>query len=190
MQSNTILWIGGIALVAILGIYVFKASQKGVNKTKSKVIKENDDVIKPNLPSEPKQPAQPKPLNQMAAKTAFLNNINRFVPRLNSLCDGTYNGNDWIDDIVDINDDDLMFLWKKIYNDSKAIVRILSAWGLKPEMCTSFVCMDAHKDLYTLVDGAAIEVGKQYVVKQQCWILTKNSNGESVKKVIVKGKVV
>lgn len=186
MQSNIILWIGGVAVAAILGIYVYKASRKETKKiltpqNKSDVVDNNKLV----------DSAKPKPLNQMAAKVAFLNNISRFAPRLQSLCDGTYDHNDWVDDIIDINDDDLMCLWKKIHNDSKAIVRILSVWGLKPEMCTSFVCMDAHKDLYALTDGNEMEIGEKYVVKQPCWILTEvNSEGKSVKKVIVKGKVV
>lgn len=204
MEVNTFLWIGGIAVVAILGIYTIKASKKGPEKTKVSPINptgsrtaegENQNripVLPPNPDSQekPAPPEPPKPINLLAAKVAFLNNITRFVPKLNTLCDGTYNSSDWTEDIIDINDENLMAFWKKIHMDNKAILRVLSGWGLKPEMCSSFMCLAAHKELYTKADGTLIEVGKNYNVIKQCWILTEvDADGKTAKRVLVKGEV-
>lgn len=203
MEVNTILWIGGIAVVAILGAYTIKASKR----TKEDDHRPTSPVrgqIGGNVPTSKPQPHQnsvksispdtqktQKPLNLMAAKKAFLSNVIRFIPKLNSLCDGTYKSSDWTDDIIDINDEDLIGYWKKIHKDSKAILRVFSGWGLKPEMCSSFVSLEAHKELYTKADGTPIEVGKNYNVVKQCWILTEvNSDGKTVKRVLIKGEVV
>ena len=198
MEVSSILWIGGIAVVAVLGVYTIKAAsrkkQGGETRVKVEPVigTEGSTKVLPKQPQPPVDPPlPPKPLNLMAAKKAFLNNINRFVSKLNSLCDGTYKSNDWTDDIIDINDEDLMGYWKKIHKDSKAILRVFSGWGLKPEMCSSFVSLEAHKELYTKTDGTPIEVGKNYNVVKQCWVLTEmNSDGKTVKKVLVKGEVV
>lgn len=203
MEVNTILWIGGIAVVAILGVYTIKASKKTGGDSHSPVspvrgkIGGSGSTSKPQPPQDPVSPINPGPaepqkhLNLMAAKKAFLNNVVRFIPKLNSLCDGTYKSSDWTDDIVDINDEDLMGYWKKIHKDPKAILRVFSGWGLKPEMCSSFVSLEAHKELYTKADGTPIEVGKNYNVVKQCWVLTEtNSDGKTVKRVLVKGEVV
>lgn len=183
MQTSTFLWIGGLAAVAIWGIYTIKSSKSQPSKIPHRPV--------PNTHSKDCVPKTAKPINQMAAKSAFLKHVNQFAPRLNSLCDGTYKGSDWVDEIIEINDQDLIELWKKIHNESKAILRVLSGWGLKPEMCMSFVCMETHKNLYATANGLPMEIGKTYNVTKQCWILTTaNAEGKNIKSVLVKGEVI
>ena len=202
METSTFLWIGGIAVIAILGVYTIKASKKKREETNNHhssqiagQIGGSTQMRNPGMPQKPVDKpgntTSQNPLNQMAAKNAFLSNIKRFVPKLNSLLDGTYDDSDWTDDIIDINDPDLIEYWKKIYKDSKAVLRVLSGWGVKPEMCTSFVSMDTHKSMYTKADGTSIDIGKNYNVIKKCWILTNtNSEGKVSKTIIVKGEVV
>lgn len=202
MEVNTILWICGIAAVAILGAYTIKASKKSKGDSHHPVspvrgqIGGSDPTSRPQPPQNPVSPISPdptksqKPLNQMAAKIAFLNNITRFIPKLNTLLDDSYKGNDWTDDIIDINDPNLIEYWKIIYKDKKTVLRVLSVWGLKPDMCMSFLSTDAHRYMYTKADGTPIEIGKNYNVIKHCWILSQtNSAGKNKKTVIVKGEV-
>lgn len=161
-------------------------------KSKDGKVSQDSGKKKPHQVQEP-QPLISKPesiVPTISAKDAFLGNIGRFKDLLPSLTDDTYNSKDWTDVIVDINNKNLIEYWNKVHRDKQTVLRILSSWGIKPDMCTSFVCMDAHRDLYILKDGGALEVGKKYNVVKRCWILTKTTNeGKSVKQVIVKGEI-
>lgn len=193
MSSSLVIY-GGIAVLTVLSLYTFRASRRGTpdgveaqtkktQKTKSKVVIREQEKNATGV-------YQNKPLNLMAAKQAFINNIALFAPRLNSLCDGSYCSSDWTDDIIDINNEDLMLLWKRIHTDSNSVLRVLSTWGLKPDMCKSFISVEYHLGLYTLSDGSPIVIGKDYKVDKQCWLFTENdSEGNSVKRIIVKGVV-
>ena len=231
MDTSTILWIVGIAIVVVLFYYTNKAYERKKGETTRS--QSNNDVGRvespqtPNVPDTPrsadtpeisdvsktfeasnpsdapkadetstvppKAPRRPTtipPINQMAAKTAFMDNIQRFIPKLNSLLDGSYNGNDWTDDVIDINESNLIEYWKKAYKESRSVLRLLSVWGLKPDMCTSFVCMDLHKEMYDKADGSSIETGLTYKVIKHCWLLTQTKpDGRVEKKVIIKGVV-
>lgn len=129
-------------------------------------------------------------VNHNAAQKTFLNNVNLFKPKLNTLLDGTYNANDWTEGVVSINNKNLTAFWQQIYKDSNSVLRVLSMWGIKPESCTSFVSNEAYKNMYTKSDGSTIAMNEKYNVVKQCWILTQtNDDGKIVKSVLLKGEV-
>ena len=131
-----------------------------------------------------------KTANQNVAKKAFLDNIKAFAPKLNTLLDGSYNGNAWTEEIININSNDLTTFWKQIYRDSNAVLRILSMWGIKPDACTSFVANETYQSMYTKSDGTPISLNERYNVAKQCWILTQtNDENKVVKSVLAKGEV-
>lgn len=130
------------------------------------------------------------PINQSAAKLAFLQNIRSFLPKLNSLYDSSYNSSDWTDAIIDTNNDDLIRLWKKINSDTSAILRVFASWGLTPDLCTSFICLQMHQEQYVKTDGSPLIVGQKYSVVKPCWIIVlKNNEDKFVKQVLLKGQV-
>lgn len=129
-------------------------------------------------------------VNQNAAKKTFLDNINVFIPKFNSLLDGSYSGNAWTEDVITINDENLTAFWKQIYRDGNAVLRVLSMWGIKPDMCTSFVANETYQNMYTKSDGTTIALNERYNVAKQCWILSQtNEENKVVKSVLVKGEV-
>lgn len=182
MRTSTLLWIGIGVIVAIM---LYRAYSNKKSNTR-----ETANPTTPHPKQTPDISPEKKPLNSSVAKKAFLGNINRFISKLNSLCDGTYNENDWIDDIIDINNHDLIGFWKKCYRDENSVLRLLAMWGIAPDKCTSFVAMDYHKEMYELADNTPIMKGNTYKVKTPCWILTSSDgDGKTKKSIILKGKI-
>lgn len=184
LDYSTLLWIVGITIIVIAGIYIIKkrSSMKFNNLLKK---------AKHNSIEKTESTTQQNQFNLIAAKKTFLNNIDKFIPKLDSLCDGTYNHKEWTEKIIEINDENLTSLWKNIFNNKEYILRILSQWGIKPEMCTSFFSLESHKELYIKNDGKDIEAGKKYKVIKQCWVSTQTNNeGKIIKSILTKGKVI
>ncbi len=135
-----------------------------------------------------------KKFNQVAAKNACLNNIDRFAPLLHSLVDGTYSQPSiqaqWNDLIVDINNQDLIDMWHLMRKSDSTIKQVLAQWGLTSDTCTNFDCMDFHKSIYATESGQSLMTGKHYTVLSPCWILTSNSDNGAAQKIVVKKGIV
>ena len=201
MVMKTYLGVCGIALVTYILITLYrryKQKEKSDHTEKSPIM-----FSEPALPvSHTENPISytdnknVRPVfNQVAARNAFMKNINRFTPKLHTLTDNTYSNKDiredWYNEIIDINDHDLCELWKLIYKDEAAVKRIFAQWGLSPDQCTSFYAFKMHTDMYQTEDGASVKEGGSYNVMSPCWILTTHDkdSGKDVKSVILKGVV-
>ena len=81
MRTSTLLWIGIGVIVAIM---LYRAYSNKKSNTR-----ETANPTTPHPKQTPDISPEKKPLNSAVAKKAFLGNINRFISKLNSLCDGT-----------------------------------------------------------------------------------------------------
>lgn len=163
----------GAAALAAVGYYKWYKDKKNKNSTE-------ENSSKPTA-SFKKNP------NIATAQKAFLNNLNRFVPLLNST---KIDQDKWSDAVIDVNDEDLTALWYKMINRLDLWVNQMAAWGLKQERCESFMAMDKHSQLYSTASGLELTIGQKYVVKSPCWLLTtQDENGHAIKKVVKKGIV-
>lgn len=120
------------------------------------------------------------------AKDAIIENIELITPLLQSLTSDSYSGEKWADLIKSLNSPELNDIWGKIGCKSDALMRILSFWGFRPELCTSFICSGKENELYEAENLTNLEQGEKYDVMSKCWLFT---NNEGVKSVIIKGKV-
>lgn len=187
MELSTFLWICGVAAAYFAGNSLAKAKSKAeISALQTQL----NAVKKPGIKEEPREtpkPAPVKPSKKMSAKEAFVENLDKFVPKLNTLLDGTYNSSQWSEIIVDINNDELTNLWKRANKKVDNVLRIFGMWGLKPEYCTSFVATEKDKEMYETLNGEAVIKGHKYVVKTPCWILTDDT--QSKKTIVLKGAV-
>lgn len=196
-ESSTLLWIGGMVVTYAVGYSLANGKKKTnvsnlsemlaeANAEKEKLRKQltdaNEEIARLRGSANPVTSKQ-----KIGAKETFIKNIKRFTTKLNSLLDNSYNSSDWTDDIIDLNNEELTDLWKRIYKNVDSILRIFAMWGIKPENCTSFVGIDSYKEMYATNTGIGIEKGIRYIVKSPCWILTDNATGK--KEIILKGVV-
>lgn len=124
-----------------------------------------------------------------SAKDAFLINVSNLAPLFDSLNKGVKFNEAINDAIIEINNQELMEIWVKISKDHKAVLRILSMWGIRREDEIQFQPQSYHIERYDTLDGNAIVSGKTYKVVSPCWIYTRyDENGKSIKSVIIKGK--
>lgn len=191
MELSTILWICGLAAAYYTGSTVSKVRSKAeISALQSQLNAAKGQETRGEKPVTPKPAPAEKPYkneNKQSAKEAFVGNVNKFVPNLNTLLDGTYNSSQWTEIIVDINNDELTNLWKRANKKSDNVLRIFGMWGLKPEYCTSFVATEKDKEMYETINGESIIKGHKYVVKSPCWILTDDT--QSKKTIVLKGIV-
>ena len=187
MELSTFLWICGVAAAYFAGNSLAKAKSKAeISALQSQL----NAVMKPGKKEEPREtpkPAPEEPSKNMSAKEAFVENLDKFVPKLNTLLDGTYNSTQWSEIIVDINNDELTNLWKRANKKVDNVLRIFGMWGLKPEYCTSFVATEKDMEMYETLNGDAVIKGHKYIVKTPCWILTDDT--QSKKTIVLKGAV-
>lgn len=192
MELSTFLWICGLAAAYYTGSTVSKARSKAeISALQSQLNAAKGQGTGGKKPVTPKPAPEEKPYkneNKQSAKEAFVENVKKFVPNLNTLLDGTYNSSQWTEIIVDINNDELTNLWKRANKKSDNVLRIFGMWGLKPEYCTSFVATDKDKEMYETLNGEAVIKGYKYVVKSPCWILTDDT--QSKKTIVLKGIVI
>lgn len=191
MELSTFLWICGLAAAYYTGSTVSKVRSKAeISALQSQLNAAKGQETGGKKPVTPK-PAPAEKLykneNKQSAKEAFVENVKKFVPNLNTLLDGTYNSSQWTEIIVDINNDELTGLWKKANKKVEYILRIFGMWGLKPEYCTSFVATENNKEMYETINGESIIKGNKYIVKSPCWILTDDT--QSKKTIVLKGIV-
>lgn len=124
--------------------------------------------------------------NSKPAKDAFIENITLIKPLLENLSGDSYQGNKWNDLILSLNSDELISMWSKIQEKPESVIRILAAWGIKPDSCTSFYCTGNEDEMYSDLNSEKLEQGVKYNVVKKCWLLT---NNDGQKTVIVKGEV-
>lgn len=191
MELSTFLWICGLAAAYYTGSTVSKARSKAeISALQSQLNAAKGQETGGTKTVAPKLTHAEKPdknESKQSAKEAFVENVKKFVPNLNTLLDGTYNSSQWTEIIVDINNDELTSLWKKANKKVDYILRIFGMWGLKPEYCTSFVATENNKEMYETINGESIIKGNKYVVKSPCWILTDDT--QSKKTIVLKGIV-
>lgn len=124
-----------------------------------------------------------------SAKDAFLINVPNLAPLFDSLNKGIKFNEAINDAIIEINNQELMEIWVKISKDHKAVLRILSMWGIRREDEIQFQPQSYHIERYDTLDGNAIVSDKTYKVVSPCWIYTRHDkNGKSKKSVIIKGQ--
>lgn len=190
MELSTFLWICGLAAAYYTGSTVSKARSKAEISALQSQLAAKGQETGGNKAVTPKPAHAEKPdknESKQSAKEAFVENVKKFVPNLNTLLDGTYDSSQWTEIIVDINNDELTSLWKKANRKVDNILRIFGMWGLKPEYCTSFVATENNKEMYKTINGESIIKGHKYVVKSPCWILTDDT--QSKKTIVLKGIV-
>lgn len=239
METSTIIWIGGIAVVAV-GAYLVYSYKKedpkdvflkresefssllgklsenelSIEKWTEKVVSinnktltrwwanlvsnnnRNSESIRKALAAELKSwgvDIEP-PANPRLAKKAFIANIEKFAPILDTLNNQTFNLNEWTEVIVSVNDTHLTRLWKKYVKVDKIQERwkqLLASWQIKSDTCKSFTCNTADNvAAYNLPNGDSISIGVKYKVESPCWVVTiEDTDGKISKRVVNKGIV-
>lgn len=192
MEDNTGLLVVSSVLIAV-GAFVIIRFIKGKNRTKEEgnvniTRNENNNEthspIKDNLTSPGESFDKTTP-----AKECFIKNLSLFVPLLNSLR-SNMDIQGWKEAIISTQNDQLMQYWINIREKASAWETILQMWGLKCDTCTSFIGIEAYKEMYKQKDGSDIELGIKYRVIQPCWVLTFSDNDKIVKTVVSHGIVI
>ena len=127
--------------------------------------------------------------NTIYAQRAFVENLDKLLPYFSGVSEITIDKQGLTDAIISINNDDLISIWKNMMDKPDLWINQISAWGVKPEFCQSFVAMEKHKALYVTADNKELELGEKYEVTSASWILTTNEDGRVIKKIVKKGIV-
>lgn len=125
--------------------------------------------------------------NTIEAQRAFIANLDKLLPYFSGVTEIKIEKQDLTDAIIGINNEDLIAIWKKTADRPDLWINQMAAWGVKPDLCQSFVAMEKHKAQYVSADNSQLELGERYVVTSACWFHTTN---EGVKKVVKKGIVI
>lgn len=196
MEESTLFswcpWIITLGSIAFM-VNASSKQKKLLHDKDAEIAKLKEQLKKEYAKGQSKEPTAPSVSNPDkktpgSAKDAFINNLSLFVPHLNSLLGNDYKEETWTDFIIDINNEELTKLWKRVHSRPEAMLRLLASWGICPDRCMEFVASKAECDNYDLADGGYITQGKLYVVVSNCWIYTTTENNQTIKKVIVKGE--
>lgn len=125
--------------------------------------------------------------NTIQAQRAFVENLDKLLPYFSGATEIKVDKQGLTDVIIGINNEDLIAIWKKMVDRPGLWLNQMAAWGVKPDMCQSFVAMEKHKAQYVTADNSELELGERYAVTSACWIHTTN---EGVKKIVKKGIVI
>ena len=125
--------------------------------------------------------------NTIQAQRAFIENLDKLLPYFSGATEIKVDKQGLTDAIIGINNEDLIAIWKKMADRPELWINQMAAWGVKPDLCQSFVAMEKHKAQYIASDNSELELGERYVVTSACWIHTTN---EGVKKIVKKGTVI
>ena len=167
-------WLVTIAIIAGIGAAAYAFYRIGKKNMKEPV--EENDVFKNNP-------------NTINAQRAFIKNLDKLLPYFSGATEIKVDKQGLTETIIDINDDDLIAIWKQMFDRTDHWISQMAAWGVKPDSCQSFVAMEKHKSQYVTTDNSELEIGERYAVMSACWILTTNEDNKSVKKVVKKGIV-
>lgn len=196
MEESTLFswcpWIITLGSIAFM-VNASSKQKKLLHDKDAEIAKLKEQLKKEYAKGQSKEPTAPSVSNPDkktpgSAKDAFINNLSLFVPHLNSLLGNDYKEETWTDFIIDINNEELTKLWKRVHSRPEAMLRLLASWGICPDRCMEFVASKAECDNYDLADGGYITQGKPYVVVSNCWIYTTTENNQTIKKVILKGE--
>lgn len=124
------------------------------------------------------------------AQQAFIDNLDKILPFFSGVSSIQIDRDGLTDAIIDINDEDLVSLWRRMIDRPELWINQMAAWGVKPESCISFVAMPKHQEMYSVSDGTNVELGKKYLVKSACWVRTITKQDGSVAKEIVRKGIV
>lgn len=119
------------------------------------------------------------------ASTAFVKNRSRFGTILLGLEKGYIDRDKWSEIIVDINNPQLIDVWKKVMNRPDMWMRIIASWGISFDACKKFTYINGREEMYSAPSEGFCE-GVAYNVVKSCWIYT---SPEGHKEVIIKGIV-
>lgn len=161
-----------IAIVAGIGVAAYVFYMIGKKSTNKKNISEK--YIKSNP-------------NTIQAQRAFVENLDKLLPYFSGVTEIKIDKQGLTDAIIGVNNEDLIAIWKKMVDRPDLWLNQMAAWGVKPDMCQSFVAMEKHKAQYVTADNSELELGVRYTVTSACWIHTTN---DGVKKIVKKGIVI
>lgn len=167
-----------VTTIAVVGVAAYAFYRIG-NKNKKETPK-NETPVSKYIKSNP---------NTIQAQRAFVENFDKLSRYFSGATQIKIDKEGLTDAIISINNEDLIAIWKKMANRPDLWINQMAAWGVKPDLCQSFVAMEKHKAQYMTTDNSELVLGEKYMVTSACWILTTNEDGKSVKKVVKKGIV-
>lgn len=165
-----------VATLAVVGVAAYAFYRIGKKNMKEPV--EKNDVSTKYIKNNP---------NTIHAQRAFIENLDKVLPYFKGATDIKVDTQGLTETIIDINNDDLIAIWGKMVDRPDLWLNQMAAWGVKPDLCQSFVAMEKHKAQYVTADNSELELGERYTVTSACWIHTTN---EGVKKIVKKGTVI
>ncbi len=184
---QNVLWCiaGIVGVVCVIKLLNRNGQQERPGDTQNTKLQPDSCKIH-STPPVPLVPDGKNEITKLSAKEAFLCNVEKFksiLPQLNN----RLNIAAWSEQIVDINNPQLIELWKSCLTNVAIWKQMLSSWGLRQDTCKTFTYLNKYANIYDMADGSAPEDGCKYRVIDGCWILTNDNNGE--KRVIRKGLI-
>ena len=167
-----------VATLAVVGVAAYAFYRIGKRNMKEPV--EKNDVSAKYIKSNP---------NTIQAQRAFIENLDKLLPYFSGVTEIKIDKQGLTDAIIGLNNEDLIAIWKKMVVRPDLWLDQMAAWGVKPDLCHSFVAMEKHKAQYMTTDNSVLVLGEKYIVILACWIYTTNEDGKIVKKVVKKGVV-
>lgn len=180
LEVTGIIKVTGIIIAIIAGVGVAAYAFYRVGKKNKKKPVEKNDVSEKYIKSNP---------NTIQAQRAFVENFDKLSPYFSGAIQIKIDKEGLTDAIISINNEDLIAIWKKMADRPELWINQMAAWGVKPDLCQSFVAMEKHKAQYMTTNNSELVLGEKYTVTSACWILTTDKDGKSVKKVVKKGIV-
>lgn len=188
--NNYFLWALAAIAVAIVTVRVYRQTHAKEIK-ESKASEESNQAKETEVPSAGDTECRPT-VPPVSAKKAFLANLSRFVPLLPQLDADKLDVAAWTEQVVDIDNPNLLKMWRQCAADPQMWRRVLASWGLKEDGCRSFTFLPGNAAMYDTADGSAPVDGERYRVERGCWVLSRDDReeGESSKRVVLKGVIV
>jgi len=186
METGSLLWIGGIAVVAIAGCCILRnnAHQK---RRMNVACKQAELKVEKNMKVE-------RTTSKETPKKVFIDNIETFVPLFDDLARGACSLTAWTEKIVDINHDALTDIWRKYTAKPEQLPilwkRQIEAWGVRCDTCKKFTYISGRNVSYVTEDGEKPIDGKHYQVVSPSWILTLEAEDGSITKKIIKAGII
>lgn len=107
----------------------------------------------------------------VAARTAFLDNISLFSPLLPGLLTEHMDSAAWRSAVKAVGNSEFKAYSKKARGNARLWLRILNMWGIYPDRKSVIVASQELAGHYTDTSDKPLADGKRYVVKEPCWLL-------------------
>lgn len=189
METNDFYWLAFVILAFIAGYQVANRKKKRQVIALSDLLKQKEtefEELKAKCENLKTSEDGNPPVPNVPASVAFCNNVDRFIPLLNGVEKGDIEWKAWSDVVVDINNFNLINIWKSVLNKPDAWIRVMASWGLRCDSCIEFTYVKGREELYDNKDKTPMLVGNKYTVLSPSWIMT---TSEGKKRVIKKGIV-